>query len=121
MNYKGDNHQMLNYLIKNRAGQFLLIGTLFIISGFILMLFTDISSSISFYIAIFFLGFFTARKWLYRKKYCCSISFYIAIFFLGFFTARNAVIETVKSKSPNVDLLMILAAIGAVIIGFESE
>src|SRR5699024_5380605 len=33
----------------------------------------------------------------------------------------NAVIETVKSKSPNVDLLMILAAIGAVIIGFESE
>lgn len=85
---------MLNYLIKNRAGQFLLIGTLFIISGFILMLFTDIGS---------------------------SISFYIAIFFLGFFAARNAVIETVKSKSPNVDLLMILAAIGAVIIGFESE
>lgn len=85
---------MFNYLLKNRAGQFLLIGTIFLILGFILMLFSDAAS---------------------------TISFYVAIFFLGFFAAKNAVIETIRSKSPNVDLLMILAAIGAVTIGFESE
>ncbi len=85
---------MLNYLIKNRAGQFLLIGTIFLILGFILMIFTDFNS---------------------------TFSFYAAIFFLGFFAAKNAVTETVRLKSPNVDLLMILAAIGAMIIGFESE
>lgn len=49
------------------------------------------------------------------------ISFYAAIFFLGFFAAKNAVVDTVKSKSPNVDLLMILAALGAVSINYESE
>lgn len=84
----------MNYLIKNRAGQFLLLGMIFIVTGFILMLFTDIGS---------------------------TLSFYAAIFFLGFFAAKNAMVETIRSKSPNVDLLMILAAIGAVIIGFESE
>ncbi|AVS45205.1 heavy metal translocating P-type ATPase [Staphylococcus aureus] len=50
-----------------------------------------------------------------------SISFYIAIFFLGFYASKNAVIETIRERSPNVDLLMILAAIGAVIINYESE
>src|SRR5699024_3229433 len=30
-------------------------------------------------------------------------------------------IETIRERSPNVDLLMILAAIGAVIINYESE
>ena len=50
-----------------------------------------------------------------------QISFYIAIFFLGFFAAKDAVVDTIQSKSPNVDLLMILAAIGAVIINYESE
>ncbi|GAB3800252.1 heavy metal translocating P-type ATPase [Virgibacillus kimchii] len=85
---------MLNYLIKSRPGQFLLIGIFFIIIGFAFMPFVDIAS---------------------------RISFYAAIFFLGFFAAKNAVVDTVKSKSPNVDLLMILAAIGAVIINYESE
>ena len=47
--------------------------------------------------------------------------FTLAIFFLGFFAAKNAIVDTVKSKSPNVDLLMILAAIGAIIINYESE
>ena len=85
---------MLNYLLKSRPGQFLLTGIFFIILGFIFMPFVDIIS---------------------------RISFYAAIFFLGFFAAKNAVVDTVKSKSPNVDLLMILAAIGAVIINYESE
>ena len=50
-----------------------------------------------------------------------SIAFYIAIFFLGFYASKSAVIETIRERSPNVDLLMILAAIGAVIINYESE
>lgn len=85
---------MLNYLIKTRPGQFLLIGIFFTVLGFVLTQFHD--------------GYST-------------ISFYIAILFLGFFAARDAVVDTVKSKSPNVDLLMILAALGAVIINYESE
>lgn len=84
-------YEMLNYLLKNRKGQFLLIGILFIVLGFT---FSDVYS---------------------------QISFYIAILFLGFFAAKDAVVDTIKSKSPNVDLLMILAAIGAVIINYESE
>ncbi|RKQ35633.1 heavy metal translocating P-type ATPase [Oceanobacillus halophilus] len=85
---------MFNYLIKNRQGQFLMIGFLFTILGFI---FTQVHAGYS------------------------QISFYIAIFFLGFFAAKDAVVDTVKSKSPNVDLLMILAALGAVLINYESE
>lgn len=85
---------MLNYLMKSRPTQFLLIGIMFILFGFIFMPFIDMIS---------------------------RISFYIAIFFLGFFAAKAAVVDTVKSKSPNVDLLMILAAVGAVIIHYESE
>src|SRR5699024_1540262 len=82
---------MFNYLISNRQGQFLFIGFVFIVLGFI------------------FSGVYS------------QFSFYIAIFFLGFFASKNAVVDTIKSKSPNVDLLMILAALGAVIINFESE
>lgn len=85
---------MLNYLIKNRQGQFLLIGIIFTIFGF---LFIQINNNAS------------------------QILFYIAIFFLGFFAAKDAIVDTVQSKSPNVDLLMILAAIGAVFINYESE
>src|SRR5690625_4462029 len=85
---------MLSYLMKNRPAQFLLIGVFFVILGYVFMPFVDIAS---------------------------RILFYAAIFFLGFFAAKAAVVETVQSKSPNVDLLMILAAIGAVIINYESE
>lgn len=85
---------MLNYLMKTRPGQFLLIGILFIILGFSFIPIHSVSS---------------------------KIFFYIAIFFLGFFAAKDAVVDTVKSKTPNVDLLMILAALGAVIINYESE
>ncbi|EZV46142.1 hypothetical protein U947_02636 [Staphylococcus aureus 18754-2] len=85
---------MFNYLFTNRQGQFLVAGIIFIILGFALMPVEGIYS---------------------------SISFYIAIFFLGFYASKNAVIETIRERSPNVDLLMILAAIGAVIINYESE
>ncbi len=82
---------MLNYLFKTRAGQFLMTGIFFTVMGFVT---TDLMS---------------------------QIAFYIAIFFLGYFAAQDAIVETVKSKSPNVDLLMILAALGAVVINYESE
>lgn len=82
---------MLNYLFKTRAGQFLMTGIFFTVMGFVT---TDFVS---------------------------QIAFYIAIFFLGYFAAQDAIVETVKSKSPNVDLLMILAALGAVVINYESE
>lgn len=85
---------MFSYLLKSRHGQFLLIGILFTILGFV---FTQVNDVIS------------------------QVLFYIAIFFSGFFAARDAVVDTIKEKSPNVDLLMILAALGAVIIQYESE
>ena len=85
---------MFNYLFTNRQGQFLVAGIIFIILGFALMPVEGIYS---------------------------SITFYIEIFFLGFYASKNAVIETIRERSPNVDLLMILAAIGAVIINYESE
>lgn len=85
---------MVHYLSKSRQGQFLVTGIIFTALGFAFM-------SIN-------------------ETYSTGL-FYAAILFLGFFAARNAVIETMRDKSPNVDLLMILAAIGAVIINFESE
>lgn len=85
---------MKDYLSKNRQGQFLIIGTIFLVVGFIAM---ALASSWS--------------RWL----------FYISMFFLGFYAAKTAVIATVTDRSPNVDLLMILSAIGAALINFESE
>jgi Cd2+/Zn2+-exporting ATPase len=80
--------------MNTRPGQFLLIGIVFIILGFVFMPVHGLSS---------------------------TLLFYVAIFFLGFYAAKEAVVDTVKSKSPNVDLLMILAALGAVVINYESE
>ncbi|KAA1037591.1 heavy metal translocating P-type ATPase [Macrococcus equipercicus] len=85
---------MFNYLMRSRQGQFLLIGILFTILGYIL---SGINMQLS------------------------RFPFYIAIFFLGFYAAKEAVVETIQAKSPNVDLLMILAALGAVVINYESE
>lgn len=85
---------MVNYLMKTRDGQFLLVGIFFTIFGFLL----------------------TPLPGVYGQ-----LSFYIAIFFLGFFAAKKAVVETIQAKAPNVDLLMILAAVGASIIHYESE
>lgn len=85
---------MFNFLFNNRRGQFLLVGTLFLVAAFVLML-----SGLAF------------------NRYL----FYIAIFFLGFFAAQDAVVDTIQNKSPNVDLLMILSAFGATLINYESE
>lgn len=85
---------MKDYLARSRQGQFLVVGTLFLVIGFVLM---TIDHSWARYV------------------------FYISIFFLGYYAAKDAVVETVRDRSPNVDLLMILAALGAVLIHFESE
>ncbi|BAM48269.1 heavy metal translocating P-type ATPase [Amphibacillus xylanus] len=85
---------MIKFLLKNRNGQFLLIGSFMAMVGFVLMLLNHDYS---------------------------RFAFYGSIFFLGFFAAKNAVVDTIQSKSPNVDLLMILAALGATFINYESE
>ena len=85
---------MLKFLSNTRSGQFLMIGIFFTLSGFVL-------NSLG--------GFYS------------QFSFYFAIFFLGFFSAKKALVETIHSKAPNVDLLMILAALGACLISYESE
>ena len=85
---------MKDYLMKNRQGQFLVVGTFFLVLGFLFIPMSVIAS---------------------------RILFYISMFFLGFFAAKDAVVETLEDKSPNVDLLMILAAVGAALIQFESE
>lgn len=89
-----EGYKMVDYLTKNRQGQFLVVGVIFIVLGFI---FIPVNEEYS------------------------SLLFYISIFFLGFYAAKNAIVETIQDRSPNVDLLMILAAIGAVLINFESE
>lgn len=85
---------MVNYLIKTQPGRFLILGIIFTLLGFSTGSYNPL------------LG---------------RISFYIAIFFLGFYASKHALVDTIQEKSPNVDLLMILAALGAVIINFESE
>lgn len=85
---------MLKYLFNNREGQFLIVGTILMILGFILS-FSGSSAS--------------------------QFVFYGAMFFLGFFATKDAIQETFEDRSPNVDLLMILAALGAALIRYESE
>ncbi len=85
---------MLKYLISERQGRFLSIGILLTILGF------AISPS---------------------NKNLSTYIFYIAILFLGYYATKNAVVDTIKNKSPNVDLLMILAALGAIVIDYASE
>lgn len=85
---------MFRYIIKNKEGRFLLIGTVLMIIGFIL---TGMNSSLS------------------------RPVFIVSMFFLGYYAAKNALVETIEQKSPNVDLLMISAAVGAMAIQYESE
>lgn len=85
---------MLNYLKTNREGQFLVIGILLTVLGFSLSI-MDLTSS----------------RW----------AFYGAIIFLGFYAAKEALVETFKHKAPNDALLMILSALGATLIQYESE
>lgn len=85
---------MLKYLITERQGRFLSIGILLTILGFAMH---TINKNLSTYL------------------------FYIAIVFLGYYATKNAVVDTIKNKSPNVDLLMILSALGAILIDYASE
>lgn len=85
---------MLKYLISEKQGRFLSVGILLTIFGFAM---SSINKNLSTYI------------------------FYIAIIFLGYYATKNAVVDTIKNKSPNVDLLMILSALGAVVIDYASE
>lgn len=85
---------MIEYLFKEREGQFLVLGIVFTILGFV---FIPIHSTVS------------------------TLTFYIAMFFAGYFATIDAVVYTFKEKRPNVDLLMILSALGAALINFESE
>ncbi len=83
-----------NYIKTNRRGQFLTIGTILMGFGFVFQLQLEVVS---------------------------RLTFYLAVFFLGFFACQNAIRLSLKEKIPNVDLLMILAALGALIIQEESE
>lgn len=85
---------MWNYLKTNREGQFLVIGIVLTVLGF----------------ALTVLGL-AGSHWV----------FYGAIGFLGFYAAKDAVVETFKHKAPNDALLMVLSALGAALIQYESE
>lgn len=85
---------MLKYLTQSRKGQFLIVGTILMLIGFIIGFFNPVIS---------------------------RGAFYLSIFFLGYFAAKEAAVSTIEEKALNVDLLMVLAAIGAMLIGFESE
>ena len=86
---------MIKEVLKSREGRFFGIGTVFFLLGFIFQF-----SSLALY---------------------ARISFYIAIFFLGYFATKEAIYETIFERKLNVDLLMVLAALGAVLINYESE
>lgn len=85
---------MFKYLFTHRNGRFLVYGVLALIIGFVLMFSGN-----------------PASRWV----------FYISIIFLGFYAAKDAVVDTIEEGKLNVDLLMVLAALGAVIIDYESE
>lgn len=85
---------MFKFLINNKKGKFLVIGTLLMILGILLQSYSNIIA---------------------------NIIFYISIFFLGYYATKDAIKSTVEEKKPNVDLLMIIAALGAMIINYNSE
>ena len=62
---------MFRYIIKNKEGRFLLIGTVLMIIGFIL---TGMNSSLS------------------------RPVFIVSMFFLGYYAAKNALVETIEQK-----------------------
>ena len=76
-------------MFTHRNGRCLVYGVLALIIGFVLMFSGN-----------------PASRWV----------FYISIFFLGFYAAKDAVVDTIEERKLNVDLLMVLAALGAVVI-----
>lgn len=85
---------MFNYIEHNRQARFLIIGIMLTI-----------------------LGFISKNQSIWQSR----ILFYVAIIFLGYYATNNAIVDTIKERKPNVDLLMILSAIGAIFINYESE
>lgn len=85
---------MIDYIKSKRTAQFVILGTITMILGLISQNQAPI------------LG---------------KVFLYLAIFFLGYYASKKAVHVSIREKSPNVDLLMILAALGALIIQEESE
>lgn len=85
---------MIKNLLTNKKGIYLFIGIVFVIIGYI-----------------------TESLNLHISKYV----FFVAIYFLGYFCTKEAMIDTFKNKRLNVDMLMILAALGAILIDYESE
>lgn len=85
---------MLDYIKTKRTAQFVILGTICL-----------------------FLGISTQHQVpLMGRSFL-----YLAIFFLGYFATKKAIHESIQNRSPNVDLLMILAALGAMIIQEEVE
>lgn len=87
---------MLKFLVKEKEGRFILTGTIFMLAGFI------------------------ADK-IWNQDMISKILFLISMVFLGYHIAIDAVKSTLSERKPNVDLLMLLAAIGAVLINYHSE
>ncbi len=69
-------------------------------------------------------GILIALGWLSDKmgQETLAVTLFIASFLIGgFFKAREGIMETIKNKTLNVEILMILAAIGSGIIGYWEE
>ena len=69
-------------------------------------------------------GILIAIGWLSDKmgRETLAVTLFIASFLIGgFFKAREGIMETIKNKTLNVEILMILAAIGSGIIGYWEE
>ncbi len=69
-------------------------------------------------------GILIAIGWLSDKmgRETLAVTLFIASFLIGgFFKAREGITETIKNKTLNVEILMILAAIGSGIIGYWEE
>lgn len=85
---------MFNYILNDKQGRFLLIGTIL----------TIIATFVS-----------------HSNEVLARYIYYVAIFFLGYHVTKNIIEEFIVEKSVNVDLLMILSVIGAIFIKYESE
>lgn len=85
---------MIKYILSNKRAKFLLSGIVMTIIGFVMQ---------------------------YGKIEASRYLFYIAIILLGYYPFLDAIEKTFVEKKPNDALLMILSAIGAVIINYESE
>ncbi|MGX7092249.1 heavy metal translocating P-type ATPase [Hutsoniella sourekii] len=85
---------MFKFLLQRRQGRFLLLGVITLVIAFML-------------------------QW--NGSPYANYFFYLAMFFLGYYATKNAILETIQNHQLNVDLLMVLAAVGACLIDYASE